>query len=138
MINDVECLEEGLSALPTLNPPKHAHLHPSEPVVAQDDCRTAAQNSKSKPAAANTQPGPDGRRQANAGSEQSRVCVCGGRGASFKANSGTQLLSGGHWMCVFGGVWPLSDSLHRESSAIHKCIKVSSQRDKNTQRQKRE
>lgn len=40
-------------------------------------------------------------------------------------------------VCVFGGVWPLSESLHRETSAFHKCIKVWSQRDKNTQRQRR-
>lgn len=75
------------------------------------------------------------------GAEQCSVCVC----VCFKANrGGTQLLSGGHFRCVvflcvfLGGVWPLSDSLHRESSAFHKCISVSSQRDKNTQRLKGE
>lgn len=72
-------------------PPTHPHLHPSKPAVAQDNCRTAAQNSKSKLAAANTQPGPDGM---PAASRAGCVCVC--RGASFKANSGTQLLSEGH------------------------------------------
>ena len=82
------------------------------------------------------------------GAEQCSVCVCVCVCVCFKANrGGTQLLSGGRFrcgwihvflVCVWGVVWPLSDSLHRESSAFHKCISVSSQRDKNTQRLKGE
>lgn len=61
----------------------------------------------------------------------------------FKQAAGHSCWVKGIWgvcrcVCVFRGVWPRSHSLHRESSPFHKCIKVSSQRDKNTQRQTRE
>lgn len=100
------------------------HLHPSEPAVARAGCRTTAQNSKSKPAEANTQPGPNGRRQADAGSEQSRgcvyLCVCMFGGASFKANSGTQLLVEGiRSVCVDVCVWECVAPLRLPAQGAH-------------------
>lgn len=83
--------------------------------------------------------------EGDAGREQSSaVCVCVCLCVLQQTEVGHSCLVEGIldvwcFLCVFlGGVWPLSDSLHRESSAFHKCISVSSQRDKNTQRLKRE
>lgn len=111
-------------------PPIHPHFLPSKPAVAQDNCRTATQNKKSKLAAANTQPGPDGMPAASRAG-----CGLGVRqgGAPLKQTVGRSCWVKGIWgvcrLCVWG-VWPLSDSLRWESAAFHKCIKVSSQRDK--------
>lgn len=137
MTNDREYLEEGLSVLSTPSPQNTPNSTPSKPAVTWDKCRTVTQNSKarSKHTAVSCR---------DASSQLSMMCVVVvvmvrvQGGTSLKAISGTQLLSEGRLrcvqLCVFWGelVWPLSGSLHRESAAFHKCIKVSSERDKGT------